>query len=106
MGMVGYMGRGGMSGADLIENDDGALQMRLAGSDGPPMRIEVLNMLGGQRDGARRRGARSFLSGYLLMGCSLISVSFIIFMLTLLLMPLAGLHFCGIRFCDTLFVIF
>jgi hypothetical protein len=70
MGMMGYMGRGGMNGADLIENDDGALQMRIAGSDGPPMRIEVLNMLGGQRDGggggARRRvPSRSFLSDML-----------------------------------------
>jgi hypothetical protein len=51
-GLRALSGQGGF-GADLIENDDGGLQMRL-GFDGPPVRIEVLNLLGGGREGRVR----------------------------------------------------
>ena len=49
------MGQG--FGADLIESDDGALQMRVSGFDGPPVRIEVMNLMGHR--GAQSRGGRS-----------------------------------------------
>ena len=48
------MGQG--FGADLIESDDGALQMRVSGFDGPPVRIEVMNLMGHR--GAQSRGGR------------------------------------------------
>ena len=51
------MGQG--FGADLIENDDGALQMRVSGFDGPPVRIEVMNLMGHRPVQSRGGGGRS-----------------------------------------------
>lgn len=59
--LMGITAMRGGYGADLVENDDGALQMRVNGYDGEPVRIEVVNITGG-RDG-RSRGRTHVTSG-------------------------------------------
>ena len=56
MGIAGFSNIGGSQfGADLIESDDGALQMRVTGG-GAPVRIELLNLMGGGGMGSSREG--------------------------------------------------